>query len=304
MFKVAHVLSLLAVLASGAATARAADALVDARWSFRKGDVLRYRVTDAAVTDLRSGGNAFHLTATATIDLTATVTAVEDKGRATLSVKADRVRLDANSPMTGKVAVDTRDAAPPARPPLPKALRGVFDAVVAESLVVTVDSLGKVGEDAKWPAAAAEALGGGTAAELAGFFGDLFTPRGMQRRLTAFCVPLPGERVGPKVEWSVDVETGLGTVATTYRCESVTGERGAKLVRGKLTAVIRGAAAGKEGEAGSADGTFAFDATAGRLRSLDHPAVAVMPPGGGGATGMSASRVTVTEVVPEAAGKK
>jgi hypothetical protein len=135
----------MAVL-TAATTVRAASPL---RWQFNEGETLDYAVLQQLDMLINFNGAEMNVEMKQIFDITWDVGGVKPDGTATISQKITRLQVEANSPFTGEVAIDSKamqegGVAPPG--PVGEMANRMIEMLIGQQFTLTVASNGEVSQ--------------------------------------------------------------------------------------------------------------------------------------------------------------
>jgi hypothetical protein len=180
--------------------------MVGALWQphsqFKKGQTLRYSIKVEQDTRLPGppGNGDFVLTSCATFDTLWTVQKVTGDGDAEIEISIERFSFTAEAPTIGKIVAGT-DKTPEQEPAV--GIQKILSSTQKGVIKVNLTPTGKV-TAFSWSTLAAKAFNSAEAAELIGFFGDLFSSSGAQAYLCSPVASLPSGPLRRDVEWKAD----------------------------------------------------------------------------------------------------
>jgi len=210
-------------------TAGAASAQTTLRYQFKKGDKLQYVLEQKMTTKLTAKAFNAESTANQTIDMSWTVKDAATDGKASVTVKFERLRFTLGD-LREKITFDSKDGKEP-EGKLGKLVAPALKATAALEFDMTVDARGKV-EAVKFSDKSAEAI-----KALAGSPGaEALSPEEVQKTMNQALPSLPAEAIKPGATWNqtLSSKTPFGTMKVEQALEY----KGVKDRDGKMLAEI------------------------------------------------------------------
>jgi hypothetical protein len=248
-----------------------AQAQVTLRYKFKEGEQLHYDMQQKMDMQMKVGGNEIAMKIHQQMELTWTVTKVEPDGKALLTQRIERIKMNMDTP-GGKVEYDSKDNKEP-KGPIGEAVAPIFNALAGAEFTSTMDARGET-SNVKIPEKLLEVI----KSKLGGLPGmaDMFSPESLKRMVNQGGLVLPKEPVTKGQTWTqkMDVKMPFGTmkVTNTMTYEGPAGSGDLQKVgiapsvvmEADPTAPIKMSMKGSNGK-----GTALFDNAAGRLAEVN-----------------------------------
>ncbi|XZE53084.1 hypothetical protein SH139x_004804 [Planctomycetaceae bacterium SH139] len=201
---------------AGSSSAQAQSTLTT-KW--QDGEKRTYVIDDNYTSRSTVGQQTFELRQSLTLDTTWEVDATSPDGGVKLNVSIDRVRYTADGKGAAAIIQNLNFDSNAETEPKSKPEQGVTKALknyVGPVGVVAIDGLGSVTEFSISDTLS-EKLKDTGVRELAGFFGDLFTPNGLRHRLTNWLVAFPAGPLPDSKTWSQELPSRAGATIVAIR---------------------------------------------------------------------------------------
>jgi hypothetical protein len=194
-----------------------------AKWE--TGEIRKYLIDDEYTSKSTAGQQTFELHQSLTLDTTWEAKGTSPDGDVKLSVSIDRVRYRADGKGAAAIIQNLGFDSNAETQPKGKPEQGV--AKVLKSYVglvgeVAIDGHGNV-TDFSLSDELSKKLEDTAARELAGFFGDLFTPSGLRHRLTNWLVTFPAEPSPDGATWSQELPSRFAAKIVAIRYYELVG---------------------------------------------------------------------------------
>ncbi len=178
---------------------------------WQDGEKRTYVIDDKYTSRSTVGQQTFELNQTVTL-YTTWEADVSPEGGVKLNVSIDRVRYTADgkgaAAIIQNLSFDSNAETEPKSKP-EQGVTKVLESYVGPVGIVAINGLGNV-TDFSFSDELSERLKDTGARELAGFFGDLFTPNGLRHRLTNWLVEFPAEPLPDGKTWSQELPSRAG----------------------------------------------------------------------------------------------
>lgn len=257
-------LALAAAIALTAPAARAAEAL---RWAPKKGETLRYALSQVFDVKIAGPGQESSHKSELDVDLTWKIDSVADDGTIELTQTLDRARTRITAPGQA-LAYDSQDKKA-AESPATQIWVKAYEAVLGKPYAIKLSPQGEV-LDVKLPDGAANALADSPLAQSADA-GSFFSPAGVKTLLAQILPKLPKVPVGKGATWDSDLSVPSGTVRIDFKTRyTLAGSGPVATIDATIDSTVTPAPEAKVTvKVTRQDGTakFAFDPAAGRLDS-------------------------------------
>lgn len=208
---------LIAIAVFAASSFTQAQTTLMTKWE--DGEKRTYVIDDKYTSKSTVGEQTFELDQSLTIDTIWEAKSTLPDGGLKLSVSIDRVRYTANGKGAAAIIRNLRFDSNAGAEPRSKPEQGVAKALgtyVGPVGAVAIDGRGNV-TDFSLSDELSEELNGTASRELAGFFGDLFTPSGLRHRLTNWLVAFPTEPLPDNATWSQELPSRVGAKVVAIR---------------------------------------------------------------------------------------
>lgn len=211
-----RILVIVIAILAGSSSTQAQSTLMT---EWQDGEIRTYVIDDKYTTKSTVGQQTFELHQSLTLDTTWEAEGTLPDGGVKLNVSIDRVRYTADGKGAAAIIQNLRFDSSAEAEPKSKPEQGVTRALegyVGPVGTVAIDGLGNV-TDFSISDKLSEKLKDTGTRELAGFFGDLFTPNGLRHRLTNWLVAFPAQPMPDSKTWSQELPSRAGAKIVAIR---------------------------------------------------------------------------------------
>jgi hypothetical protein len=217
---------IIAIAIFAVSSSMQAQTTLVAKWE--TGERRKYVIDDKYTSKSTVGQQSFELQQSLTLDTTWEAKGTSPDGGVKLSVRIDRIRYAADGKGAAAVIQNLRfdsntEAEPKSKPE--QGVAKVLENYVGPVATVTIDRRGNVTSFSISDELSEKLKDTGTR-ELAGFFGDLFTPSGLRHRLTNWLVAFPAEPLPDGATWSQELPSRAGAKIVAIRNYELVGSTG------------------------------------------------------------------------------
>lgn len=188
-------------------SARSADAQAPLKWTFKKGETLKYAFSQSNDIKYTLNGQQNATKNDLDVDLTWTVVAVEADGSAEMKQVIDRARTKITAGTT-VITYDSKEKA--GEDPGVQALAKLYEAAVGKPYTIKITPTGQV-KEVKVPEAVTAALVGSPFQAIADS-GTFFTPKGVENVLAQVLPTLDAKATAKGAKWESTLKIPTGPI--------------------------------------------------------------------------------------------